>query len=369
MKPYCMILILMLSDSVDNNNPKQLQFLNECSANNPAFPFYNVFRNFKDFRARKGCHKSELTIASCQHPELKELVSDIGGFNFNTVKARKQKEIVLPPFIPQIGVEYIKKIIIPVKAISIADLYQPLHRVGGKLIPVIVKKINLSPMEDQTILLNFYFDTFIEELWRIRTEDNYYQHINSFNFNLVTPFDFSLYWEHCIVSQLFSAKKTLKNFQELQENNIQAIVQVFAWNHDILKLWIKWINNNIHIKIVCMYLSTLSNKTHWQKTLNDIKILVNGLNRKVHFIFVGVCKFNRIIELSKIVKNFTIINNFAQKMAEFKMLISVYNNKYAPQYSTDVLLAKNIKVYEKFINNLINNKNYVKTNKNRANKT
>lgn len=90
----------MLSSLADNRIFQQMNLFGECLAGNSTFPFYDSFKKFRDLTAKKGCHVLNLKIPSCRHLFLNELAEEIGGFDFNSVVAKKQQDIDLPSYVP-----------------------------------------------------------------------------------------------------------------------------------------------------------------------------------------------------------------------------------------------------------------------------
>jgi len=283
-------------------------FCREC----PARPYCN--EQLTDL----GCHPDGPNHPSLLHPAsadwLDRLV-EVNGVGLD-YRAWKQDLPTLPPYIPIIrpsgwrdGFPTSEAIAVP---LSHVESLARRVRLRGESAKTILGMSNRQPL----IVLGFESDAFLESRWPSRRRRRVYEAISDIAPDAAVAWNYSVWhrhargWRYPRIEQLYSLKRSLKIYAELQQFGIPAIPHVYWGKFEDLDRWSSWLHENPTTTTIAVDLQTVDTSQSWRDAYHTLRYLRSRLSRSVHLLINGVCRRERVLALHELWPELS-VSNFA----------------------------------------------------------
>ncbi|MEN8907177.1 MAG: DUF4417 domain-containing protein [Clostridiales bacterium] len=216
----------------------------------------------------------------------------------------------------------------------------------------IVKSMNLK--NGTKTILEFYIkDRFLEGFWDQRFD--HYKNLKKLKFNYIITPNFSVYDDLPRIDHLYNIKRSSIIYNELIDNNINAIPDIGWFNARDLEIWIEEINRN-DIKLISFSFQNvgvaLKPSNIWKQNLLGLRYLCSNIKTDVDILIVGVASPFRILEIYKSIEksNRLIILNQTAFIHSRKGMLSEYREVNSSM-TFDEIFSKNISYYNNIYDN------------------
>jgi hypothetical protein len=162
--------------------------------------------------------------------------------------------------------------------------------------------LGLSP--DQLLLvLGFESDAFLEKGWTDRRSEELLTAIADIRPDAAVAWNFSVWHRHALgwlyprAEHLYSVKRSLVSYADLQSFGVVAIPHLYWGTHEDLDRWVVWLREHPWITAVAIDLQTANRSRDWRAAAAAVGRLSERLPRDIQILFSGIGAPERIREL------------------------------------------------------------------------
>lgn len=336
------------------NYAEQPKLFESCRANSIESAAKYIHIN-EATAVTKPCTGTGHNIADCRYPELEECISDVGSLSLMDIHPGSTE--ILPRYIPIINDSFFSfpasKFQYEVIGLNIKHIIETPQK------PKIIIDILNQPIfkNKRVILFASGKDALIEKLWRLSTDNKYFETMGEMGFYTATSVNFSLYEGECPIGHALNMKKTLVTLNIMQQSGLPCIPHTYWINEYQLERWIEWLlaNPQIHtVTINCQCYKT--GEEHASVTSGIMKIL-KKVPRPIHFLLEGpkqnllkrLTGISDLIHVAILFPSISALNSTELTSSKQKLEpVNAYGQK-----SVEQLLTHNNLEYEKFLKNTL----------------
>jgi hypothetical protein len=290
------------------------------------------------------CHEQN-TARGCwpegpQHPNLlhptkrdfRERITEVNGFDFDDIQAIDLKTPPIPRYVPRIriGAGIGGYDLVAAVGIALREVERLAANVRLRGRPA--KEILGIPPGHALIVLGFEKDSFLEDAWRPERRRSVLEAMRDVQPDLAVAWGFSVWYRHADgwvyprAEQLYSIKRSLVTFANLQQLGIPAIPHIYWGDAEDLDRWARWLAANPTVSMIAVDLQTADSCADWSLALRGLAYLRTKARRDLHLLANGPCALPRIRDLDKVWPGCSVTNFGAYFAAFFR-----YKRRYGLQ--------------------------------------
>lgn len=246
-------------------------------------------------------------------PEFAVRWTECNGLDLN-IDAKKQTLPPLPPYFPQVrpwkrvsDLSDITAVALPLAHVAaLASNVQKTSRTAKQI-------LGLSP-DQLLVVTGFANDRFLESSWPRRNRSALLRAIAEVAPDAAIAWGFSVYQftasgnPYLRLHQLYNIKRSLVVYAELQDLGIPAIPHTYWGSQSDLRRWSAWLESNTLVDTIAIDLQTADADRAWIEIMRDLGYFRTILSRDIRCLFNGVCRAERVKQLSELWPNSSLCN-------------------------------------------------------------
>jgi Domain of unknown function (DUF4417) len=240
------------------------------------------------------------SVIGCLDPKKQQEFYDSLNDLYIPPQKANQDNLILPPYIPLITdavpiiPDYNSD---PIYAISMATLLKK----GGDLCAtspqLLRKKLGLSA-NARVALTGSVNDEKLEQFWSISEEKDVWYRIAELNFEFVTSCTFSVWYNHPHFDQIFNQDKNLLTHDFIASYGVPSIPFIMFSNDERdYRENVSWLKERRDVTIVAMRSQFRRRSYEFIDLLDDMRALLDDVQRPLHFLIAGCSEPNRIASI------------------------------------------------------------------------
>ena len=252
-------------------------------------------------------------VLNPDHPELLSWLAQIRGLRFDDVVARPLPGPGLPAYVPVIegrGSAYVDAGVLDHVAVTLADVFSEC-----RLVPVSAAGIRAKlrlPASTRITLLGVGRDRLIERMWG--EQSRVFEAIAALEFDLVTAFNYSIWYDQPRMEHLVNLKRSLLTFERLQSLGVPVVPHVYWYNRVDLRRWADWLCAN-PVPAIALNLQTGRSQSVWKRLLDGLQWIGERFPKDLQYLVIGPSTYERMSSVLFHLRRVTFCNKDAYVMA------------------------------------------------------
>lgn len=197
-------------------------------------------------------------------------------------------------------------------------------------------------------------DSRLEPFWHKSIIKDLWKRIADFDFSFATSLSFSVYDKHPRFDQIFNRERNFITHDLLLAKGVNSIPFIFFYNYKDFRESVNWINDRPDISVIAIHAQQHKSSPQVLKLVSDMKSLEREVQRKLHFVVVGVSARQKFITLKKAFSNLSVITHHPLSLARqgYKILPNLSSLKMPKSFANTLLADPNINTYKKFYSSI-----------------
>ena len=239
-----------------------------------------------------------------QNPHIDSLLSDLGGFDYPSLKC----EVTIPTLPKVIPIIRGSGIAGSLFGLWVGITTKGVIRRDGSFRNADEMRKALGLSVGQRMLLSCHVrDQDLDTLWAQRPWS--IEHLIRADFDLVLAPGFSVWRDNFRLDQLAAIRKSALTFQELCANGIATIPHFSGLtDHDWRRAGY-WLAAHPEIEVACLDFQRSRDEKSWQEELAAARILRDSAGRDLKWVVNGVATPRRLIQLRELLGDFTLLTS------------------------------------------------------------
>lgn len=228
---------------------------------------------------------------SLNHPQLPDIIRDIGGLDFGAVTIPATDWSQVSSHIPQANGRWVPGMgcYPPVVAVSVSKVITTSGHIRDTVLTAghICRWLNV-PMDTKVILTFFGKDPLLENSWRVSSRTDLWRKLVDLGFWAATSPNFSIYFSENRIEHLVNFRRTALATQLIADAGLPVIPNIYWYRPIDLDRHATWITTNRGIKAVGINFQTYKTPKLLDHGQLSIKLLAERIPDDVHFFLFGL---------------------------------------------------------------------------------